>query len=495
MAELIFLSSICSGSVVGAVFFKKKFEEIFPLTCMGIIVFLYVAGLLEGLYYGVITLLIILMSSIVVSMVYACYKKTIRECISRFFSPAFFLIFTIFVASIIFDYGRLAIGNDETSHWIDVIKAMDLLDDFATNPMSHSGFPNYPPAVALFQLFYQKIYHIFGDSIFCEWRMFVAYKMLMFSLLTPVLSGLKHRNYIKNFAIIALYLITPALLYPYALDTCLIDPIISYAYGAGFVMQLFYPKKDLAYKLYIPLLCFSLVLTKDVGLFFAVVIIVTQIYIDIRNWRREKKIQLVSLFAIIATVIAKITWNIEVATSGAKVVFGGKIDVLEYTKIVFLQNDNTWKQEAVNHFLRAFYSVGPQINLNFFTITISPLFIICSLTVAFVLLYFFAYRPFRGFNGYRETYSRLPVVFSILIAQALLYIYLLGATYMSNFSKNDFLNLASYLRYVRMSLVPIVMVIVYMVIYFMKNDEVVVNDYKSHKNITSGKFVGRLSEN
>ncbi len=469
IADIFFIISICSPFLVVVFFAKKRAEELIPITCMSIIAVLYVFGMAGHINIGVLIILALTLTSVIAAFFYSIRKKEFITSLKNLLSPAFCFFLTLYVLFLFLDYGRVAYATDEFSHWMDVVKIMDQLDDFATNSKSDAWFASYPPAVALFEVYYQKMFHLGGGIDFCEWRMDVAYKILMISVFLPLLKDLKHKEALKNISIFMLVFVVPVFLYSYAYTTVLIDPILSCFYGIGITMPVFYEKRDKLYYTYMGLLVFTLTLTKAVGLFFAAVVAIAMLYDDIQLKKKKKGLVFSSVFSLIATVIAKLSWNYEIKSSNTYVVFGNKIDVVGYTKMLVFQNDNTWRQEAVNRYAKAFYSVGPTFDFGVIKITIAPIVICAVFIVAFLFVYFVLFRPLRENVNFKRITGYMPFWGGLLAAQAVIYIYYLGATYISNFSEIEALELASYLRYVRMVFVAILFFLVFAVVFYLKN--------------------------
>ncbi len=177
---------LASGSVFGVSFFEKKFEEVLPITCMGISGILFIFGMFGMLKIGFWLIFAALIALVLISLLNTIIKKDFLQFVKGFFTPAFFIFSFLFFIICLCNRGKLAAHTDEFSHWVDSVKTMFLLDDFITNENSHSLFKSYPPIMALFQYFFQRVNAlIFRSNDFVEEKVYVAYQVFVVSLILP----------------------------------------------------------------------------------------------------------------------------------------------------------------------------------------------------------------------------------------------------------------------------------------------------------------------
>ena len=113
--------------------------------------------------------------------------KNYNALMRAFFSKEFWMFIVIYVGLNFLLVGMQAHEWDEFSHWATVVKAMVQEGCLAYHPKAHLTFGNYPPAMALFQYFLQKIYIICGNGEFSEWRLYLSYIVLVFTFLLPLI--------------------------------------------------------------------------------------------------------------------------------------------------------------------------------------------------------------------------------------------------------------------------------------------------------------------
>lgn len=182
---------LISGSVFGVFIFGKKFEEILPITCMSIVLVLFLFGMVNRLRFGLYFVIITIIILYVISLIYFLKNRKCKTYFNGFFSPAFLIFVILFIILYYANSGKLAVEWDEFSHWMDSIKAMTDLNDFVTNPASNSMFKTYPPGMAMFQYFFQKLYlRLYPNEVFNEGLMFFVRQIFVLSLFFPFLNGL-----------------------------------------------------------------------------------------------------------------------------------------------------------------------------------------------------------------------------------------------------------------------------------------------------------------
>ncbi len=461
---------LLSGSFFGAVVWKKRFEETFPVFVFGLVLILYIFGLFGGLKYGVFFIYLLILSLYVAGIIAITRKKNIKDAAGVFFTPAFWIYVVLYLFINLINRNRLACTWDEFSHWMDCVKAMTFLDDFVTNPASDSMFRSYPPAMALFQYFFQKVCHVIRPGIkFDEWHMFVAYQMLAYTAMIPFAGGIHGKKIIgivwKSIVTCIVFALAPQIVYSCFTEegfygSIMIDPFLGVLVGCGFAMVLFHRDNSITYKLYITLLCAVAVLSKDVGLFFAVFIAVIFLWNEVfeggilRSYISErKKIDktlirniLVGVTPLLVAVVAKLTWKLELSISKAQIMFGEKPKVLEFFRLFFGKGDSeSWQGITVANFKAKFFE--PIIHFEGLNISIS----FFAVTVLDILAVYAIYRLFRKNRVF-------PLV--VFLVQIPVYVLGLGATYITGFSEWEATHLAVYSRYMNMEYLAIFMVMV-----------------------------------
>lgn len=472
IANAVWLAVLLSGSFFACAIFNRRFEEIFPVTCLAVIFTLFVIGLCGYLKYSAIiflTVSVILYGAAV--LIILRKQVSFVSFLSKFFTPAFSLLCVYFLLLNVLDFNLLATGSDEFSHWMDSIQVMVHLDDFITNPASNSLYQSYPPAMTLFQYLFQKIYLLFNPgSSFSEWRMYLAFQIFSLSMLFPFLRDLSFKRPLSLFLVGILVFIIPLPFFSDFHYSIYIDPVIGILAGCGLAMPLVRKHKDLLYSLHISLICSILLLSKDAGLYFSCFVMLLNVVIvaidpnsnKLTN-KKDFHIHLVyALLPVAFVLFSKFAWNYMIEINKSNISFGNKISLIDYTRMFFLNNDDSYKQTVVDTFKDTFYSMPFYIGSTNITIRYFDLLCIC----AFALYY-----CCRKYNQAQPCRKRIVLALgSITIAQLVIYIYCLGATYVYNFEKHEALAMASYQRYSNIAYLAVwIVIFVILLRHFLEN--------------------------
>lgn len=445
---LLTLLILLSGSLLGAVRFQRRFEEILPLTCIGIVLILFLFGLMDHLLWGVYAVVAAVLGIYAYAAFLCLGSAPCRAGLVRnLLTPGLVIFLGFFCLFALCDFNRLASVWDEFSHWMYCVKTTTYLNDFSTNPAAYSGFPSYPPGMCLFQYFFQKLYQLAKPGMpFSEWRAYFAYHILMVAPAFPFFRKLSFRKPVSILLGGALLFVLPLTFYEQAYARIYIDVFLSMLAGFAFAAVLLDRDSDSLTALQLSAYCAMLVLSKDVGLFFAcfagIAYLAGRLCVLLSRENRPSFRPAALLPAglpLASALVTKLLWKWEVVTSGCRVRFDGKIDFLQYTQMFFLKNDDTYRQESVNRFKEAFFTFC--LPCRFEGITCFMVF--CLLTL---LLSLAAWRLIS--KDFPKSATIVTAV--ILFASVCVYVYSLGASYVYKFTQREALELASYDRYIWM---------------------------------------------
>ena len=179
LSVIVFGLTLMAGGVFAGAFFRRDFADMLPLSAMGLILVLYLAGFLGALKAGVFLILGLALLLYAISVPRLLKEKSAKQFLKNHFGAEGVYFIIIYVILVALNVGRLAWHHDELSHWMTCVKVMTNIDDFAANyALSDADFASYPPAMALFQYFFQKLHEIFdGAALFSEWRPYAAYQL------------------------------------------------------------------------------------------------------------------------------------------------------------------------------------------------------------------------------------------------------------------------------------------------------------------------------
>lgn len=375
------------------------------------------------------------------------------------FTPAFFIFAAVFILLSVLNYGKLVSSWDEFSHWGDTVKAMTTLDTLGTNPNAHTVFPNYPPAMSLFQYYLQKLCLLFQpEAQFCEWRLYFSYQIFFISLLLPFLSGFQYRRLVPAILVSIVVCIFPMVFYSEIFTTLYIDPFLGILAGAALALVFSWPRKDSFYCLNILLSAFVLVLTKEAGLLFSVFLILAFILDTIFSQsvcaaRHSRKIVFVAtliLLGIAAIAIPKLLWNLDMRYNHVTVA-----PIIGENPIAALR---ALFHGEPHYRLQVIYSYFAAIATRSWPLGGSDIAVPYPAVFALVLAYlFFLYRAYRG----RQDADRSRrIFFWLIVALTIVYIVGLCLLYLFRFSEYEAVRLASFERYINIVILAIWMLCV-----------------------------------
>ena len=354
---ILFFAVLTAGPLFLSVRHGKRFEETIAVTTGTIILFMFVCGMIGLLKASVY---IILGSAVILtgwSLVLVIRKKQFRGGLSAFFTPAaaaFFLAFAILLAV---HYGRRLHEWDEFTHWGEVVKAMAQIDNFSTSPDAHLLFQSYVPGMSLFQYLFEKIAMVLPGGIFVDWRLYFSYHLLGFIFVLPFFTARKWKYFLPAFIALAAAAVSPDFLLNQYLTTIYVDGFLGLLAGTGLAL-LFTRKQNRMNTAHLLVILSMLVLSKDVGMLFAVATGIAYMVLELRQTsgirRKENRKRLLILLALTAAAIAvpKILWEISITANQAEVKFREPIDFGVLYRVITGQEETYKANIPVNCFNR-----------------------------------------------------------------------------------------------------------------------------------------------
>lgn len=269
LGPLLFGALLSSGSALGAFGWKRKYEEILPITGLGTVLLLFLFGIFGRLgagFYTVLGLAVLLWGGALVCLV--CAGDGVAARLKAFFSPNFFLFALLYAYLFLLNRGRLAVGFDELSHWADAVKAMTQLNVLNSDPAAFSTFQSYPPGLALFQYCEQRMAILCGAGGFDEGLLYHGFQVFLAMLLLPFLKDLDYRR-LYAWPVAASCLLATGFLFDGVWTVLMVDPQLGALTAAGTAAILLRKRGDRAAEAF-ALLCMAMLsLTKPIGVFFA----------------------------------------------------------------------------------------------------------------------------------------------------------------------------------------------------------------------------------
>ena len=470
LTQIVLLGILLSGSVWGSAVCKKKSEDLLPITCAAIVLVLFLCGILGILKQGIF--LVLILSAILwgYSIFFLFKQKSWREFGNSFGTPALCIFIAAYIVLTYTNYGMMAASWDEFSHWADIVKAMVSIDDFGTNPLAQSMFQSYPPGMALFQYFFQKVYLLLNKGeLFSEWRLYFSYQIFFLSFLLPFLRKLTFKNIsvksIFNMFIAAvLCCFGPMLIFEDIYIIILIDAFLGLIAGTGMAMIFVREDKDWSYDAYILLNISMLILAKDAGMLFAIFILITYVLDNIffRTAGKEKKI-FCGVLGVFALLLPKMLWSYNIKSNSASVAFSNKVDAVALFKVIFGIDKTSYRVEVVKNFFEGLFTRCFEI---------SVLNIKIPYIILYVVLIMACYGTYRKYKKWSTGYSRSrKLVLNLLIVEAVVYVLGLCVTYMFKFTEYEAVRIASFERYMHIMLEGIVVFLILLIVHYILNNQ------------------------
>ena len=350
MAVILFLLCISSGSVYAAARWNRKYEEVLPLTCCTMVLTMFLFGVFGFLKLGAALVCAACAGLYVLAALHVGKQKNWEAFLRNVLTPGFFLYLAFNMMYVVFIYGKVFDKIDEFTHWGDTVRIMCNLDAFGTHPASNAMYASYPPAMSLMQYFLQKLNHWQSGHLLVEWMCYYAYQAFTLSFLMPLCT--RGRRGLLGYGMFALGIFClPHLFFTHYYDCILIDAFVGIVSGAGICLFVWEPKKDFLYHARILTICSILMLAKDAGALFAVIL--AAMY-ALEQWKTEKKLR-PAVLAVAAVAAPKLLWKFNIWYNHAETVFSEKVVLSQFVDIV-LGRDTTYRQVVWHSFLEAMVS-------------------------------------------------------------------------------------------------------------------------------------------
>lgn len=267
-----------------AVLFDTVIERTICSTIFISVLILYVFSIFDQLTIGLWICFLVGLAIILWAM-FKINRGKIGLCASLFTNG--FIVFTLFfIFSWLLNSGRLITNWDEFSHWGLVSKNIYFSNQLGSFPNSTTLFKGYPPATALFQYFWSKLY-----GSFAEGNLFRALNIFNFSLMVPIFSYTKkHFSFWQLILRFVFMLLLPLIFFNNYYSSIYVDATLGILFA--YILLTYFANRKLSKidKFNLLLSTSTLVLVKASGLGLALIaflIILADQLINFRNknWR------------------------------------------------------------------------------------------------------------------------------------------------------------------------------------------------------------------
>ena len=273
-------------------------------------------------------------------------------------------------------YGMRCSITDEFSHWAIIVRKMIFINDFGTKPGTRLIAPSYPPAVSLFQYVLEMINMKIMGNKYEDWYLYVAYHILLLSLVMPILDLLNKKKEIKLWSKVLFFLsiIVLSLIFcDCAYISVMIDHFVSVAYGTGALYVLLGDFNESIEKVAFSLYCYILAMAKDVGFLFAISLIAIYAYrkyveqnsVTVKKDGLIKNLIVDAGLVALPSILAKVLWKIEIVVNKTYIMLADSVDFVGLVKYL-LSDEENYPKKAVKNYIEKFFDESFElINIEF----------------------------------------------------------------------------------------------------------------------------------
>lgn len=451
MYLVLFLFILLAITVSYSGFFKKRFEEVLPITVLSMTLLMYVCSILGSLkvgYYAVIGLTIL---AIGFSLYFVWKDK--KEFFMRSLTPGL-LFFVLFFGFIWWDHrGRLLTQWDEFSHWGLTVKNMFALDVLGNQSIATTTFKSYPPAIALFQYFLQKL-----SGVFIEGNLYRAINVFNIALLIPILKFTTLKEPKKFLMLAFTVLVVPLAFYYEFYHTIYVDATLGVIFG--YILYSYFSQPMSKFNLLNLSLAFAtLILTKETGFGLAaisLVIILPDLILnrlEVKSFMKQNRYvnKVMLILPLITILFAKYSWSwyLKICQTGS---YWGEPGVtLQKVLNLYADDQPVYRKQTMINFFNALFTdkiTGFMIDINF----IGCLFIFALLGASLVYL------------TNKKYQIRIKWAIRLIFMGCLIFAASLLSVYLFTYSEGEATGLASLARYLGTYLTGFFIFLVYMLL-------------------------------
>lgn len=298
-----------------AVRFDRRLEVTFAPALFGGILVMYLFGLAGPLLWSLAAISLLGAASGVYLIVQAVRRKDLF--LRRWCTPGALVLVVMVLYIAWMQAGRLAIGNDEFSHWAYTVKVMANHDQLSVWHTNELGFGEYPPALALLEYLFVRL-----TPDFTEGYLYRAMMLFQVSLLLPVLARFGWKRLggaLVGFA--GIFLLPLAFYGQFYSDLC-VDGTLALLFAYLLYAWLSTRRLQGFVTLQLSLGVAVLVLTKESGVIFALAALAFVAWDGLRLARAgghpgaQRRFLIQLAWPTGALVLARLSWGIVVAMQG-----------------------------------------------------------------------------------------------------------------------------------------------------------------------------------
>lgn len=337
----------------GAAIMKKRSGLLLPLGALTIIMLLYIGALIDCLPFAVYAVCAQGAALWLFAIVYATVKKDLKGFTQRLFAPCHAVYTALFVFCAVSARGMQAHWWDEFSHWAYSVQEMLLNGQMYTAAVSDTLFPHYPPVMPLWQYLGQQLNALLtGDKTFVSEIAYTLSPALAFTLFMPFLGKLSRRQTGGILAALACILGLPLIVYTDYYELLYIDGFLGLISGAVFAMIALYKWRKPLDAAVLSLMLGALALTKESGLFFAVIALVYLAVLVLREHNRRTLFALLCAGGTLAAAYLSWQWHLH-----ARGIAGGTgVDISGLWLLLTGRDTSGYRVQVVRNFINFLFT-------------------------------------------------------------------------------------------------------------------------------------------
>lgn len=317
MFYILSLFWLLSISGLLTIVFNRKFEIVLTLSMILGTLLLYPFGYINHISYGYyLSWFFVLLFYVLLIFFFIKNKDKLIEFRNNYFTYGllYFIIFSIYS---FFLYKYTGFGNcDEFTHWGPMLKETLRLDGFYTQDASRLIMhKDYPPFFTLLEVLFQG----FNGFKFHEPFAYIALETFMFSMLLPVFSNLKKKDWLKSLLIFISIVLVGLTLdktetasdYAFVYNSIYVDWCLALFCAYGIYLTYKEEGWGLFRFSYLTLVCVTFILMKQMGLVFYLIILIYAFFkVTFIDKQLDLKMILKGIFfLVVIPVLFYISWS------------------------------------------------------------------------------------------------------------------------------------------------------------------------------------------
>ena len=247
-------------SVILAIFFNRRFEEVLGMAFGIVFLYVYVFGCFEQLEFGVQSLFTISMLAVLCCPLLMQIKgRKIKDIIT----PGMVAFWGLFFLYFILDRNVVAGKVDDLNHWQLCVRDMWYFDSYAFHPGTTVQFSRYTPGFATIEYFFLYLYGTYREGI-----LMLACHTIGFAMLSILYTGVRWRQCHKVIPLTWLIAAFPILIYQSHYGIVYVDAYLGII-GAYLLISYLTEEHSTFNLVRITIGSIFLIMTKEMGLVIA----------------------------------------------------------------------------------------------------------------------------------------------------------------------------------------------------------------------------------